>query len=263
MITRTISLSAPGASTVTLGLVDEATGTGFTLEKSTIYTPPRALATSDLPLVAGGLVVPGRYGTRRIDVSGTIVAPSPESASGLYRALVDVLRDRGNTPVTLTYAPEGFDRELEGFLDGEVEGSAAGGPYIAFRFRLVCPDPLAYGPTVNTGVAGASVTNAGNAEVYPTTVVALSGTVSSLRLGNTTTSSYLQLDGLPAGSTVTVEHRPGFESVELDGVPVLDKLNVASVFWPLVPGANDVYVTVLSGGGSASASLAWRDGWVS
>jgi hypothetical protein len=265
---RTVTLTAPNATPVVLGVVDYATNQGFTLERSSIYSPPRRLGVADLPLVAGGIVVPGRYEPRSIELAGTIVAPTAEAAHVLYRALVAVVRDRGNTPTTITFDPEGDgDRELDGFLDGEVEASPAGGPYLAYRLRLVCPDPVAYGTTIYTETAGnspgATMTNAGNAEVYPTITAALSGTVTSLRIGNTTAGAYVQLDDLAAGTTLVIETQPGLETVTLDGTPILGKVAVASRFWALEPGANAVYRTVLAGGGSAAVSVSWRDGWVS
>ena len=265
---RTVTLTVPNSTPVVLGAVDYSTSEGFTLERSAIYTPPRRLGTSDLPLVQGGVVVPGRYELRTVELAGTIVAPTAAAAHVLYRALVETVRDRGNTATTITFDPEGDgDRELEGFLDGEVEASPAGGPYLAYRLRLVCPDPVAYATTINTETAGnapgTAMTNAGNALVYPTITATLSGTVTSLRVGSTTAGAYVQLDDLAAGTTLVIETAPGFETVTLDGSPILNKVAVASRFWGIEPGVNELYRTVLLGGGSATVSVSWRDGWVS
>lgn len=261
---KTVTLTAPTSETVTLGNFDKATLSGYTLTGSSIQAAERQVFSSNLPLVAGGIVAPGRVSVRRVELSGLVIAPTDEAAYLLARALYEVVRDRGVDPVVISYNPDGVAAvELEGFLTGEMTVEPfQGGPWLSYTMTLECPDPIAKGEP-QSDVITSPITNAGNANTWPTVVVALSGTVTSVRIGSTTTAEFVQLDGLAGTETeVVVSTRPGFETVEVDGVAALDKLTLDSTFFPLVPGDNDLYVTVLAGGGSATATVDWRDGWV-
>ncbi len=265
---RTITLVPPTGAGLVLGAVTYAGGvpSGYTLETMRMDPGDRALTVAPLPLVPGGLVVPGRQGAREIELGGTIVAGSAISARTLRRNLINVLRDRGESGVLVQWSPDGSVVELTGYLDGAVEcESAQGSHFLTYRFRLVCPDPVALS-TVEasaslSGVPGVTVVNGGTATTWPEFTLTLAGTVDNLRIGNTTTGEYLQLNGLPGGATLQVVTRPGFESITRGG-SVLDKLDVLSRWPSLPPGSSQFYVTVTAGGGSASGVVRYRSGWV-
>jgi hypothetical protein len=258
---KTVRLVGPSGETLTLGVLDDP-GLGFTLERTGFDAAERAQFSSNLPLVAGGVVAPGRQSFRSLRISGLLVAPTDLEAAGLARQLVFLLRDAGTDPVSVFYTPELDELELSGFLTGAVRFEPVErGPWLRYEFELECPDPVALGDSQEDDI-DETLTNAGTAPTWPTITVTLSGTVTSLRVGSNTTGDYVQLDGLTSPDEVVIVSRPGFETVEVDGVAALDTLTVASTFFPLLPGDNDLYVTVLAGGGSATAQAEWRDGFL-
>jgi hypothetical protein len=265
---RQITLVPPGAPSITLGSVTYTGGApvGYTLEDLRLDPADRTLSVVPLPLVAGGLVAPGRLSFRVIEAEGMIVGANAAAVRTLRRTLVAALADRDASPVTVRWDPGVGVVETYGFLDGAVEVTATGSHFVRYSFRLVCPDPVAYSTTVATtplaAFPGTVVQNSGSAEVWPELTISTSGTVTSLRVGNSSTQRYLQLDNLTGTGAITVVTAPGYETVVRGGVPLLQTVNIASKFFGLAPGANALYVTVLSGGGSASGSAVWRAGWV-
>lgn len=261
---RTVTLTSPDLQQVVLGQVDLSTGKGLTLTESDFTPAPRVASRFNLPLIAGGVVAPGRIGTRTVKLSGLAVGDTPEDAHEMWRELVEVVRDRGSlSPVKIVYQPEDVQLELEGYLVGSVTGQVyQNANYIEYSLELECADPVAKGDEQTDDIAN-PIVNAGNADVWPTITVTLSGTVTSLRVGSTSVGSYVQLDGLlGTETTVLIVSQPGFEMVEADSLPALDKLTLASQFFPILPGSNDLYVTVLAGGGSATGTVDWRDGFL-
>jgi hypothetical protein len=248
---------------ITLGSVTYTNGApaGFTLEELSLNAAPRTVYKSDLPLISGGLVAPGRATYRTVVAAGMIVGADANAVQVLRASLISACADRGLEPVAVRWVSDGVERELKGFLDGSVEITSTGSHFLSYSFTLICPDPVAQSTTVSNGVLGTSVSNSGSSEVWPTFSVEFAGTVTSVRVGNSTTGEYLQLDDLPAGVDLEIVTSPGFEAITLDGVSILNCLAVTSRFPSLQPGANDVYVTVLSGGGSAAGTLTWHAGW--
>lgn len=258
---KTVRLVGPSGETLTLGVLDDP-GLGFTLERTGFDAAERAQFASTLPLVPGGIVAPGRLSFRSLRISGLLVAPTDLEAAGLARQLTFLLRDAGTNPVSIFYTPELDELELSGFLAGTVRFQAVErGPWLRYEFDLECPDPVALGDPQEEDIT-AEIVNSGTAPTWPTLRLVLSGTVTSVRVGSNTTGDFVQLDGLTSPDEVLITSRPGFETVEVDGVAALDTLNFASTFFPLLPGGNDLYVTVLTGGGSAVGTVEWRDGYL-
>ena len=257
---KTVRLTGPTGEAITLGVLDA--GAGYTLDSTRFNAAERVQFSSALPLVPGGVVAPGRLSFRSVRISGLLVAPTDIEVAGLARDLTFLLRDAGTDPVLITYTPELDELELSGFLTGTVRFEPVqGGPWMSYDFEIECPNPVALGDPQEEDITEELV-NRGTAPTWPTIRATLSGTVTSLRIGSNTTGDFVQLDGLSAVSEVLVVAQPGFETVELDGVAGLDKLTFTSTFFPLLPGANDLYVTVLAGGGSATATVEWRDGYL-
>lgn len=257
---KTVRLTGPTGEVITLGSLTG--GVGYTLDSTEFDVADRAQFAAALPLVSGGVVAPGRLSFRTVSVSGLLVASTDVAVAQLARQLTFLLRDVGTDPIIINYTPESTELELRGYLSGSVQlRPVDGGPWMSYEFELDCPDPVALGPS-NSGNITATLTNAGTAPTWPTITLTLSGTVTDLRVGSTTTGEYIQLDGLSAVTEVVIETRPGFELVTLDGLAGLDKLAVASTFFPLLPGGNSLYVTVLTGGGSATGVVDWRDGYL-
>jgi hypothetical protein len=272
MIVRTVTLTSATGASVTLGRVAFAAGSayGYTLDRADLSPAPREPRKQALPLVGGGVVTPGRRGIRTVELDGQVIGRTPAEANALARQLVALVGDEGDDGyTTVTYTPEGTTVALTGTLDGPVDLDHRGGSTIAYRLRLVCPDPLAYavtGRTVTASAApGTAFTANGNAEVWPRIEVVATGTVTGLRVGNTATGRFVQLDGLTltTGQAVVIDTRPGYEAVTVNGVNGMGKRNANSRWPSFVPGANRLYATVLGGGGTVAVTATFRDGWAS
>jgi len=261
---KQVIVISPTGTTITLGSVTYTTGapSGFTLEEMSLDAAPRSLRTADLPLVAGGIVSPGHQSFRNVELSGMIVGVDAAAVQTLRATLVNALTDRGEDSVRIRWTAGGSSRELSGYLDGSVEFTSTGSHFLRFMFSVVCPDPIAYSVTESSGAIGTTVTNTGTADVWPTFNVALTGTVTSLRVGNSNTGEYVQLENLAGATAVQVVTAPGLENVTVNGVSALNKLATVSRFPVMKPGSNAFYVIALAGGGSASGTVTWTNGWV-
>lgn len=260
---KKVTLTAPNGQFVELGEYNSASRSGFTLERSSIQPAPRIVFSDNLPLVPGGIVAPGKLAGRTVELSGTVVGNDDSETYNLARDLVAVTRDRGFNPVVISYEAGGIDLELEGFLSGSVEiVPVERSPWFTYFLTLECADPVAKGEQEEETIPGNVVTG-GTTEVFPSILLEFTGEVTSVRVNSPTAGEFVQLDGLSAlAEEVLIDNRPGFEVVEVDGVSALNLLNVASTFFALLPGVNVIEVTVLAGTGSASGSIAWRDGYV-
>jgi hypothetical protein len=66
-----------------------------------------------------------------------------------------------------------------------------------------------------------------------------------------------------AGGVIVIDTTPGRETVTLNDGSIVGKVDLASR-WPLLaPGANQLFVERLAGSGTPTGSVEWRDGWVS
>lgn len=260
---KKVTLTAPDGQFVELGSYNPVLRSGFTLEESSIQVASRVVFSNNLPLVPGGIVAPGRISGRVVELSGTVVGADDLETYNLARELVTVTRDTGFTPVNIAYEAGGIDLELEGFLTGSVEFTPVeGSPWLSYSLTLECADPVAKAEQQEEMIPGDVVTG-GTSNVFPSILLNLTGEVTSVRVGSTTVGEFIQLDGLSAAAEeVFIDTRPGFETVEVDGVAALNLLNLASSFFALVPGINAIQVQVLSGTGSADGVIVWKDGYL-
>lgn len=254
----TVTLTA-GTDAVTLGqlLYPDGHATGFTLDNAAVSPAGRLVSRTDLPLVQGAAVTPGRLGARELSFSGTIVAATVADAQELAQDLIRVTRDRGIDPVIVTF-DNGLDTvRVSGVLEGAVSIESAGGPFLTYSFTLLAGDPVSYSTTVTTVTAAGSATaaNSGTATVFPTLTVSWSGgtTVDVAQSGG----RRLRFVGLPSSGSMVVECQPGYESAG----GYLDKLDAQSRFLEIPPGGTTFVVTAPAGG-SASAVITYRAGWV-
>jgi hypothetical protein len=260
---RQVIIVPPVGSNITLGSVVYSSGqpSGFTLENLALNAAPRELRVENLPLIAGGVVSPGRQTVRTVEAEGMIVGADADAVRASRALLQAALKDRGENPVRIRWTESGVSREVEGYLDGTVEFTSTDSHFLRFRFTVVCADPIAYASTETTATIGTAVSNTGTADVWPSFNVSMTGTVTSIRVGSTTTGEFVQLDDISGGSILEVDTRPGFEVVKIDNVSVMDKLAVATRFPAMLAGSNQFYVTVLAGGGTATGTVTWRSGW--
>lgn len=271
MILTEVTLTTTAGATVTLGAPALIGGhaVGYTLDKADVSPAPRAPRQQTLPLVGGGVVTPGRPGIRTIEVEGLVIGRTASETNGLARALVEVLADEGDMGFTaIAFEREGTEVQLLGTLDGRVDLEERGGTLIRYRARLVCPDPTAYALDSRSVAAAASPGTDfdvyGDVPAWPTFTLTASGAVTSLRIGNTTTGRFVQLDGLDldTGDEVVITTRPGYEAITINDANGMAYRASTSRWVRFVPGANRLYVTVLGGAGTLTAAATWADGWV-
>jgi hypothetical protein len=278
MIYDACTLVSP-AGTLALGAVTHtpAGTSGFTVEVNTAAAP-LVIYRQELRQAPGGIVVPGRRGPREVVISGQVLGVDRNDLAERWAELLGFLTDLDGellgVQVTVPAADiftSSVTRVMYGAIDGGLNVERVTPLAEAFEVRLVCPDPVAYDTdtSVDTLAAapGVSVTNAGDATVGATFVVAgpPSGTTTGLRVGNTTTGRKVELAGLEfeAGDELVVVTTPGREEVTLNGASIAGTVDVASR-WPLlVPGTNRLYLTRTAGSGTMSGTVEWRSGWVS
>lgn len=252
---KTLTLAPVSGNPITLGVVTYVNGSasGFTIDELTIDPSSRRLTIQELPLVTGSLVAPGKLGERNVVVSGIIVAENAQNVRTLRRQLIEVLRDSGVNHVAVKWTPEAVEVGLTGFLNGAVECSPAGGHFLNYTFTVTCADPVAYAVTTSTQTIGGTATTLGNAEVFPT--IQVNTTAATVVISNTTTLQTMTLTSMTNGVCV-ISTKPGFESITLGGVSIMQKLSSASKFISLQPGANVITCTGCAG------LMGWYNGWV-
>lgn len=273
MLLNTATLLAPDDSSVELGVRStDANGDVVGYLDVDIRVDPAALAVfrQDLAQLVGALAVQGRRTARVVSIEGTVVGTDRVDVNQRARALGEILSDHADELVRIRYDATGETLELGGVVDGAPEFEPVYGKQaLRFTASLICPSPVALEVTSkNVALSpspGTACTNDGNATVWPVfTATVGSGTVTSIRIGNSSTGDKTTLTGLnmTAGQVLTLDGTPGRQVLNIDGVRVWDK-RVAGSRWPSLPaGDSDLYVEVLAGGGTLSSRDAtWRDGW--
>lgn len=104
----------------------------------------------------------------------------------------------------------------------------------------------------------ASVTNAGDEDAWPTWTVTGPGTAPTLT--NNTTGAVIALKTvLTAGQSLTIVTRRNYQAVTRnDGVNLFGDLTSDPALWALVPGDNDVTVTMTGATGTSAIVAAYR-----
>lgn len=109
--------------------------------------------------------------------------------------------------------------------------------------------------------AALTITNAGDVNAWP--VITTLGPGTDLTLRNDTTGAVTHLTGdVAAGSTVTVDTRPGHKTVRVDGFNAFARLTDDSTLWPLIPGANRVSIGFAAATSASRVTFAWRHRWL-
>ena len=85
------------------------------------------------------------------------------------------------------------------------------------------------------------VTNEGDVISWP--VMTVTGPATDMEVVNVTTGQLWHVTGaVAAGATLTVDTRPGYKTVDVDGVNAFGRLTPQSSLWGLAPGVNEVTV---------------------
>lgn len=265
--------------TLALGTVTHSPegSSGYTCELNTAAAP-LVVYRADLKQSQGSVVVPGRRSARELVLRGQVVGTTRADLAARWSTLLRYLGDLdgGLLGVRVTIPADDLftlpqTRVMRGAIDGTIGTERVTPLAETFEVRIVCPDPVAYADTTNTatltGPPGVSVTGAGDTPVAFEATIAgpSSGTVTGLRIGNTTTGDAVTVTGisLTAGGVVEFDSTPGRETLKVDNVSVAGKITAASR-WPLVrPGTNQIFVEVTAGTGTPTGTIEWADGWVS
>lgn len=252
---KTLIVAPVTGTPITLGLVTYTNGepSGYTIDTLKLDPAGRRLNIKELPLVTGSLVAPGKLGERDVTVSGMIVGADAQAVRVLRRALINVLKDQGTSFVTLKWTPEATEVSVTGYLNGAVECESTGSHFLSYIFTVTCPDPVAYATTASSQTIGGTATTLGNAEVFP--LMQVNTTAATVVISNTTTLQTMTLTSMTNG-VCQISTKPGYESITLNGVSIMQKLSSASKFILLQPGANVITCTGCTG------LMGWYNGWV-
>lgn len=252
---KTLTLAPQTGSPIVLGVITyiDSHPSGYTIDDVQLDPGKRRLNIQELPLITGSLVAPGKLGERDVTVSGTIVGADAAAVRTLRRQLIEVLRDRGTSFVTLKWTPEATEVSLTGYLNGAVECQSTGSHFLSYTFTVTCPDPVAYATAASSQTIGGTATTLGNAEVFP--LMQVNTTAATVVISNTTTLQTMTLTSMTNG-VCQISTKPGYESITLGGVSIMQKLSSASKFISLQPGANVITCTGCAG------LMGWYNGWV-
>lgn len=266
MLLEQITLIGNGATIVLGDLTfdEDSNATGYTIDRADLDPADYMVRKEDLPLAYGGVVTQGPPTYREVSITGMVLGTSATHAHELRRELVACLRGQ----VSIRYTPEADELELIGRLDGSIDFSEAGGPYLSYQMKIACADPVAYKVEASSAeiatTPGTECMNEGDGPVWPSfSFEVTSGTVTGAKVTNSTSGRYLELTGLSltTGDVIEITSQPGYEDVLIEGVSSLDKLTLGSRFFDLRPGVNTL-IKVITGGG-ADVTAGWRSGWVS
>ena len=250
-----LTIAPVSGSAIVLGVVTYVDGnpSGYTIDSLQLNPADRRLNIKELPLITGSLVAPGKLGERNVTVSGTIVGADAAAVRVLRRQLIECLRDRGTSYVSLKWTPESTEVAVTGYLNGAVECESTGSHFLTYTFTVTCPDPIAYAVVASSQTIGGTATTLGNAQVFPS--IQVNTTAATVVIANTTTLETLTLTNMTNGVCQIVT-KPGFESVTLGGVSIMQKVSSSSKFVSLQPGANVITCTGCAG------LMGWYNGWV-
>lgn len=260
-----------------LTLTDRAAGYRVLAEGTTgLVAPPYRFATDQYAGIDGSRVQFIAADPREVVLGMMVQAYDTPTLTQRLRALVRAMRPKAG-PGTLTVTDEtGQARTLACYYTGGLEGLEARsatlpGQWVKAAVHLYAPDPWWYGPpqTLSVGL-GQPVTffpffplrlssstvqgqftvdlSDSDAPTYPLWTV--TGPGSSLQLSNDTTGRSITIDAtLDAGQTMTVDTRPGLQSVRRsDGANLLGFISDDSdpALWPLVEDVNQVTAALTS-----------------
>jgi hypothetical protein len=252
--------------------------------------PPVSLTTIRVPQAQGGRFRAARHDERLLALP--VVTPGPQAGRDELRRwarALDPLKGEGTLTVVIgPWAGRQLTCVYEAGLDDLAEEwTLLGLTTLAFR----AADPYWQDATESTVTAtidikahtwfpfagswaaqplvlGASdvfasttITNTGDVDAWP--VVTVTGPGTDLTLTNQTTGTVTHVTGtIAAGSTLTIDTRPGHKTVRIDGFNAFGRLTDDSTLWPLVPGPNRIAIGFASATTQTQVVFAWRNRWL-
>jgi hypothetical protein len=246
----------------------DADGTPFILNNGTTYDvrwgvegrlwPEYEFITDEQYLKAGDRVNFIKVKPRTITLPLTVYGTSPSDKLTNLRALeyaFDPMRGPGRLQVTTC---DSLVKNLDCYCsvwNAAESMDTSGGTFFIFVATLHAPYPYWYSGTLSTqtwtagtGWGPTNVTNAGNADAYPTWVITPNATITTITLTNNTTGKIIALTGMPASTAhITITTKPGSESViKTTGINYAGYVSNTSDMWSLKPGVNNITVAASS-----------------
>jgi len=272
---ETVEYRNPAGDVVTFRMLAGATGR---------MMPPSKITTLAVPAASGARLVGSFHQERPVAVP--VAAPGTITDRAELRRwarALDPTKGEGTLTVVQGPSPGRFLRCVyESGLDALEETFPNVNP-VALVFRAAWPywldaaeqsQSVAQGSTVTHWfpflplILGASdafavftVNITGDVPSWP--VVTVTGPGQDATVQNLTSGLSWTVSGaLNAGQHLTVDTRPSFKSVSIDGVNAFPRLTPASALWPLLPGQNRIQVSLALTSPASLVSFAWRNQWL-
>jgi hypothetical protein len=240
--------------------------------------PEYTFASQQFAGVDGALLQQITANPRTVTLAVDMLAADEPTLRGRVRGLAHTLRPRAGAGTLQAAADDGTTRTLPCYYSKGLEA----GVYRANRFRAALEfwapspwwrgTPLTYtyslaAPTAffpippvslsATSISGAATFDLSDTDspTYPLWTV--TGPGSQLTLTNNTSGLSLVLNAaIGDGRTVTIDTRPGFQSVKRDdGSNLFGSLGSDPALWPLLDGVNVVTATLTNAGANSRIAL--------
>ena len=268
-------VDADGTVTTLSGAAD----TEVRIGRAGAFMPEFDLVADVVPLQAGARLRTVRTRPREVDLPLLVKGTSSAGLRTTMRSLLHLLNpDRGEGRLRVT-APGGDQRELWCRYAAGLMGNEEFGVNVLFQRAVLtfwAADPYWYAVSPETetylltaassffpffplvvsasSIFGAmTITNAGDVDAWP--IWTITGPGSDIYLRNVTYGEYLHVAAtLNAGDILQIDTRPGYKTVEINGVNSFSMISAASALWNLRRGANSVKIEI-SGATAASACV--------
>lgn len=126
--------------------------------------------------------------------------------------------------------------------------------YTEWAVQLIAGDPRIYDDAESTLAGSGAAVNAGNFPTEPS--VTITGAANNPTITNVTTGEMLKVNVvMGAGDELLIDFAQ--RTIKLNGVTAYGSMDLASVWWDLEPGNNDI---TYAGGGAMT--MRWRSAWL-
>ena len=214
--------------------------------------PPVTVETDDVPGRDGTRFRSARLGELTIEVDAELRAAPGDDIAELRHMLAAALVSPSPAPLIL---PDDPGRYHLAVLDGESELSTlwrTGEATLTFR----CPDPVAYGQDrIEALGAATSLSVGGTYEALP--VFEVKPTGKRFRVESATASAFVEVEAstsFDGSKTLTIDCAA--QHCELGGTSVDDRVTLASTYFALAPGRNDLVAT------GGTGTVRWTERWL-
>jgi hypothetical protein len=246
--------------------------------------PPVKVTTLPVPAQVGSRLLGSFHTERAVTIPVAFPGPLTDRAElRRWAQVLDPMRGEGTLTVVGGPSPGRFLRCVyEAGLD-DLEEAFPSVNLGALIFRAAWPywlDPTEQSQAVAQGtstlkwfpflplVLGASdafatftVTVTGDVPSWP--IITVKGPGTDATVTNLTTGASWTVSGaVAAGSTLTVDTRPSFKSVSIDGANAFNRLTPGSSLWALRPGGNQIQVSFALTSPASLVTFAWRNQWL-